>query len=130
FAAALVAVFYFYPRREPEWIVAESHQPFISTPAIERYPALAPDGTMIAYSAGPTINNRHIYLRLLNGGDPIQLTHDAYDASAPAWSSDSRMIAYVIFQAGHPCRDMEIPVPAGQPHQIGQCRVSARSSRA
>jgi Tol biopolymer transport system component/DNA-binding winged helix-turn-helix (wHTH) protein len=129
-AVGLVTALYFYLSREPEWIVAESHQPFISTPAIERYPALAPDGTMIAYSAGPTIRDRHIYLRLLNGGDPIQLTHDAFDASSPAWSSDSRTIAYVISQADHPCRIMEIRVPAGQPRQIGQCRVSARSSLA
>src|SRR5262249_3972786 len=28
----------------------------------------------------------------------------------------------------HPCRIMEIPVPAGQPRQIGQCRFSERSS--
>jgi Tol biopolymer transport system component/DNA-binding winged helix-turn-helix (wHTH) protein len=129
-AASAVAALSSYLRREPEWIVAESHLPFISTPEIERHPALAPDGTMIAYSAGPSTHNRHIYLRLLNGGDPIQLTHDAYDASAPAWSPDGRMIAYVIFQDGRPCRIMEIPVPAGQPRQIGRCRVSARSSLA
>ncbi|HEY3777072.1 MAG TPA: winged helix-turn-helix domain-containing protein [Rhizomicrobium sp.] len=128
--AGLVAALYSYLRREPEWIVAESHLPLISTPSIERYPALAPDGTMIAYSAGPTINNRHVYLRLLNGGDPIQITHDAYDASAPAWSPDGRTIAYVIFEASHPCRIMEIPVPTGQSRQVGQCRVSARSSLA
>ena len=59
-AAGLVAALYLWLRPEPEWVVVESHQPFISTPAIERYPALAPDGTMIAYSAGPTTHNRQI----------------------------------------------------------------------
>lgn len=127
-AASLLVAFSL--RREPEWTVAESHLPFISTPSIERYPALAPDGTMIAYSAGPTTHNRQIYLRLLNGGDPIQLTHDALDASAPAWSPDSKMIAYVNYEADHPCRIMEIAVPAGQPRQIGRCRVSERTSPA
>ena len=129
-AAGLVAALYLWLRPEPEWVVVESHQPFISTPAIERYPALAPDGTMIAYSAGPTTHNRQIYLRLLKGGDPIQLTHDAYDASAPAWSPDSNTIAYVIFHADHPCRIMVIPVPAGQTRPLGQCRFSERSSLA
>jgi len=121
---------YFHLRPEPEWIVTESHLPFISTPAIERYPALAPDGTMIAYSAGQMITDRQIYLRLLKGGDPIQLTHDTGDASAPAWSPDGSTIAYVNAQAGHPCRIMEIPVPTGQSRQIGQCRFSERSSLA
>ena len=127
-AAGLVLAFYFYPGREPEWTVAESHLPFISTAEIESYPAIAPDGTMIAYSAGPDRRSRHIYLRLIRGGDPIQLTHDAYDAAAPAWSPDGRMIAYVIFQEGHPCRILEIPVPAGQSREMARCRVSQRSS--
>lgn len=111
-AAGLIAGFYLVGGREPEWTVAESHLPFISAAEIEAYPAIAPDGTMIAYSAGPNRNSRHIYLRLLKGGDPIQLTHGAFDAAAPAWSPDGRMIAYVTFQQGHPCRIMEIPVPA------------------
>ncbi|HEX3431134.1 MAG TPA: hypothetical protein VHT03_09620, partial [Rhizomicrobium sp.] len=85
-------------------------------------------GTMIAYSAGPTVHNRHIFLRLVKGGDPIQLTHDANDASSPAWSPDGGTIAYTLSQDGHPCRIMEIPVPTGQSRQIGQCRSSERSS--
>lgn len=131
-ATVIAAVFAaaFYLRNEPEWMVAESHLPFISTPLIERHPALAPDGTMLAYSAGPTTHDRQIYLRLLNGGEPIQLTHGGDDASAPAWSPDGRMIAYVLYQHGHPCRIMEIPVPAGQPHQLGQCRINERTSLA
>jgi len=126
--ASLIAARYLHSSREPEWTVAESRLPFISTPEIEYYPAISPDGTMIAYSAGPDTQSRHIYLRLIRGGDPIQLTHDAYDAAAPAWSPDGKTIAYRIFQEGHPCRILEIPVPAGQSHEVGHCRVSQWSS--
>lgn len=128
--AGSIATVYSYLRHEPQWMIAESHQPFISTPAIERYPAIAPDGTMIAYSAGSTAHNRQIYLRLLKGGDSIQLTHETDDASAPAWSPGSDTIAYVISKSGRPCRILEISIPAGQPRQIGQCRVSENSSLA
>jgi Tol biopolymer transport system component len=113
--------------RPAGWSISESHMPFIFTPLIERFPAISPDGTMIAYSAGPTINNRHIFLRLIRGGDPIQLTHDADDASAPAWSPDGRTLAYVVAKSGHPCRIMEIVVPAGQPRHVGQCQFAERS---
>jgi len=127
-AASLIAARFVNSSRNPEWIVAESHLPFISAAEVELYPAIAPDGTMIAYSAGPNRNSRHIYLRLMRGGDPIQLTHDGYDAAAPAWSPDGSKISYVIYQESHPCRIMEIAVPSGQSHQIGRCRVSERTS--
>ncbi|HEY3776824.1 MAG TPA: winged helix-turn-helix domain-containing protein [Rhizomicrobium sp.] len=127
-----VAALIVYVERSPpaHWVVVESHQPFVSTPIIERYPALSPDGTMLAYSAGPTIESRHIFLRFIRGGEPIQLTHDALDAASPAWSPDGRGIAYVLFQDAHPCRIMEIPVPAGVSRQLGQCRFTPRSSLA
>ncbi|MBV8800849.1 MAG: PD40 domain-containing protein [Alphaproteobacteria bacterium] len=121
---SLIAARYLYSSHEAEWIVAESHMPFIATADIESFPAIAPDGTMIAYAAGPDRQSRHLYLRLIKGGDPIQLTHDAYDAAAPAWSPDGKTIVYRISQEGHPCGIMEISVPAGQPREAGRCRVS------
>ena len=36
------------PRESQEWVIVESHQPFISTPEIERFPAFSPEGTIIA----------------------------------------------------------------------------------
>ncbi|HEY2447140.1 MAG TPA: winged helix-turn-helix domain-containing protein [Rhizomicrobium sp.] len=132
FAAAVVlgvaiAAIIFFRGPSGKWIVVESHQPFITTSQIARWPAFSPDGTMIAYSFGPDIASRKIYLRLRNGGNPIQLTHDALDASSPAWSPDGSTIAYVLAQTGRPCRIMLIPVPAGASRQVGRCRAAERS---
>jgi Tol biopolymer transport system component/DNA-binding winged helix-turn-helix (wHTH) protein len=125
--AGLLALYFQRPRGS-NWAVVESHQPFVSMPLIERYPALSPDGTMLAYSAGSTVENRHIFLRFVRGGDALQLTHDDFDATAPAWSPDGRLIAYLLFEDGHPCRIMEIPVPEGMSRQLGACRTVGRSS--
>jgi Tol biopolymer transport system component/DNA-binding winged helix-turn-helix (wHTH) protein len=113
--------------RQPEWTVVESHLPFIGTSQIEGDPALSPDGTMLAYAAGPNVTNRQIFLRILKGDSSIQLTHETFDAMSPAWSPDGRTIAYSVFQGGRPCRIMEMQIPSGQPYQVGQCRVAQRA---
>ena len=113
-----------------EWDVVESHQPFIGTSLIERYPALSPDGAMLAYSAGPNITSRQIYLRILKGDSSIQLTHETYDAVSPVWSPDGRSIAYSVFQSGQPCRIMEMQVPSGAPREVGRCRRLERAELA
>ena len=110
-----------------EWAVVESHQPFIGTPLIERYPAISPDGTMLAYSAGPNLTSRQIYLRLFKGDSSIQLTHEAYDATSPTWSSDGTTIAYSVFRDGHPCQIMEMEIPSGTPRPVGRCHIAERA---
>ncbi len=114
--------------RMPKWVVVESHQPFIGTSQIEGDPALSPDGTMLAYAAGPNVTNRQIFLRILKGDSSIQLTHESFDAMSPAWSPDGQTIAYSVFQDGRPCRIMEMQIPSGQPYQVGQCRMAQRAA--
>jgi Tol biopolymer transport system component/DNA-binding winged helix-turn-helix (wHTH) protein len=126
--AIVTAAAFFFVSRPREWVVAETRQPFISTPLIERHPAISPDGTMIAYSAGSDFDSRKLYLRLIKGGDPIALATDAGDAVSPAWSPDGRTLAYVLYKANQPCRIMLAPVPAGPSRQVGRCRTVERSS--
>jgi Tol biopolymer transport system component/DNA-binding winged helix-turn-helix (wHTH) protein len=125
-----VAVVLMFTERPREWVVAESHLPFIATPLVERRPAFSPDGTIIAYSAGTDLASRKIYLRLRSGGDPIRLTNDSFGAFAPAWSPDAGTIAYIGMEPGKPCRIMLIAVPAGPSRQIGHCQTSDFSALA
>ncbi|MGA9796675.1 MAG: winged helix-turn-helix domain-containing protein, partial [Rhizomicrobium sp.] len=126
-SAAAAATVFFWPKPAGEWQVVESHQPFIGTSLIERYPAISPDGTMLAYSAGPNLTSRQIYLRLFKADSSLQLTHGAFDATSPAWSADGTTIAYSVFQSGWPCRIMEMEIPSGEPHQIAGCHSAERA---
>jgi Tol biopolymer transport system component len=82
---------------------------------------------MLAYSAGSDVFSRHIYLKRLSGGEPIQLTSDGVDDVSPTWSRDGSRIAYSTCRAGEPCRIMVVPVPAGLARQVGPCRTGERS---
>ena len=63
-------------------------------PGLEVDPALSPDGTSLAYAAGPT-NAMQIYVRQISGGRPVVLTADSSDNFRwPRWSPDGTQIAY------------------------------------
>lgn len=63
-------------------------------------PQLSPDGRTIAYTIG-TVNkpeNRvltHVYTIKLDGSDRRQVTEGTSSSSAPRWSPDAKLIAYV-----------------------------------
>ncbi len=125
---AVVAAAVLIPKPAQEWAVAESHQPFIATPDIERFPSFSPDGTMIAYSRGKNTWSRQIFLQLRRGGDPLQLTHDKFDDVAPAFSPDGTSVAYSAGQLKEPCRIMLAQIPSGPSRQIGHCRMLERTT--
>lgn len=124
--AIVLGLSIYRPKPSAHWEVAQS-QMLIATSLIERHPAISPDGTMIAYSAGTDILSRKIYLRRISGGDALRLTDDAYDDVSPTWSPDGTQIVYVAFKDGEPCRLMVTPVPAGSPRELGRCQSDERS---
>ena len=109
-----------------QWAV-DSSRPLIATPLIERHPALSPDGTMIAYSAGKDVFTRQLYVRRVAGGDSIRLTDDEYDHVAPNWSRDGSRIVYIAVKPGEPCHIFIMPVPAGLAREVARCRADERS---
>ena len=59
-------------------------------------PAFSPDGNQIAFVwAGEKNENTHIYTKLVDGGNPLQLTKGPASDIFPAWSPDGRRIAFV-----------------------------------
>jgi Tol biopolymer transport system component len=81
------------------------------------YPALSSDGRMLAFIRGNESFMGHgdIYLKLLPGGEPVQLTHDSKIKLAPAFSADNSRIAYGV--AG-PWETWEVPTLGGEPHLL------------
>src|SRR5581483_5932366 len=60
---------------------------------MEESPALSPDGKSVAFVSDMT-GTRQIFIRLLAGGPPLQITHDAGKHLEPRWSPDSASIVY------------------------------------
>jgi eukaryotic-like serine/threonine-protein kinase len=56
-------------------------------------PAVSPDGKMVAFVAVAGAR-RHIWIRLLAGGAPLQVTRDDADHEAPRWMPDSSTLVY------------------------------------
>ncbi|MCC7155896.1 MAG: protein kinase [Bryobacterales bacterium] len=79
---------------------------------VEDSPTLSPDGSQFAFQwSGPNGDNIDIYVRLVDGGDPLRLTNDLGDDTVPAWSPDGRWIAYRHIEQGR--ADIRLVSPLG-----------------
>jgi eukaryotic-like serine/threonine-protein kinase len=91
------------------------------------YPALSSDGRMLAFVHGDNailplretnslLPLGELYVKLLPGGEPVQLTHDSTTAKlSPSFSPDNSRIAYGVAM---PFDTWEVPVLGGQPHLL------------
>jgi Tol biopolymer transport system component len=77
------------------------------------YPTLSSDGRMLAFLRGDNsfITAGEVYVKLLPGGEPVQLTHDAKPKLAPSFSPDNSRIFYGL--GGQPWETWEVPVFGG-----------------
>jgi len=91
-------------------------------PGLEVDPALSPDGTSIAYAAGPT-NAMQVYVRQVSGGRPVPLTSDTTDNFRwPRWSPDGSQIAYQSNDGIY-----VVPSLGGAPRRVVRLDAAARS---
>ncbi len=86
---------------------------------VEESPAISPDGKTVAFVARVN-GTRQVWVRLLAGGVPLQLTHDDADHDQPRWAPDSSSLIY--FSASDSGADegtiWEIPALGGTPRRI------------
>lgn len=59
----------------------------------QRWPSLSPDGRMIAF-VGDKDGRAQVFVKTLNGGEPIQITFGDLPAVRPRWSSRGDRIIY------------------------------------
>src|SRR5579871_1218850 len=86
---------------------------------IEESPAVSPDGKTVAFVAQAG-GWRQIWIRLLAGGTPLQITHDPADHEEPRWAPDSSSLIY-FSPAGPAAGDgtiWEISALGGTPRRI------------
>jgi len=80
------------------------------------YPTLSSDGRILAFLRGDSsfITAGDLYVKLLPGGEPVQLTHDSKPKLAPSFSPDNSRISYGIDHWD----TWEVPVLGGEPHML------------
>jgi len=69
--------------------------PLTTYPGRESFPALSPDGSHIAFTwEGEKDENPVIYVRLVEGGNPVRVTDSPAEDLNPAWSPDGQTLAF------------------------------------
>jgi Tol biopolymer transport system component len=87
---------------------------------MEETPSMSPDGKTVAFVAR-TESRTQIWVRLLAGGAPLQITRDAGEHQQPRWAPDSSAIVYYAPAEvpGGQGTLSEISALGGTPRRIG-----------
>ncbi|HEV8253716.1 MAG TPA: protein kinase [Vicinamibacteria bacterium] len=82
-----------YTERTPAAPAAVRVQRLTDRLGLEESPAVSPDGKSVAFTAAAG-GRRHIFVRLMAGGAPLQITRDDADHEFPRWTPDSSSLLY------------------------------------
>ncbi len=88
---------------------------------LEDEAAVSPDGKSLAFVAD-VAGRRQVWVRLLAGGAPLQLTHGVQDCRYPRWSQSSSSLIYYSVAEGTPAIGTiwEISALGGSPRRLVQ----------
>src|SRR5712692_5582094 len=88
-------------------------------PGLEETPAISPDGRSVAFTADVG-GKRQVFMLLIAGGAPLQITRDTVDHECPRWSPDSSSILYFSPAVSGAVQGSiwEIPALGGVPRRV------------
>jgi serine/threonine protein kinase len=114
-AALISGVLYHYSRRAPAASNEWEQLTFFTDSAV--YPAFSLDGRMLTFirGSGTFLTAGQVYVKLLPGGEPVELTHDSRIKLSPVFSPDGSGIAY---GTANPWETWEVPVLGGEPRLL------------
>jgi Tol biopolymer transport system component len=88
-------------------------------PGLEESPAISPDGRSVAFTAAVD-GKRQVFVQLIAGGAPLEITRDPVDHECPRWSPDSSSILYFSPGVSGAVQGSiwEIPALGGAPRRV------------
>jgi len=96
--AAAGAWLWFHRRATPEPKIALVQLTFEAGSAMN--PAISRDGKLLAYSSDRGRGDLNIWIRPIDGGTPVQVTHDEAADHSPDFSPDGTLIAFHSYRQG------------------------------
>jgi Tol biopolymer transport system component len=86
---------------------------------LEESPSISPDKHSVAFTAAVG-GNRQVFVRLVAGGAPLQITRDAVDHEVPRWSPDASTLMYFSPAAPGAAQGTiwEVPALGGAPRRV------------
>lgn len=115
--------FHTAPARLPDFSLTR----ITSDAGLSSFPALSPDGTLIAYSSDNGLTGEQdLYVRQVAGGPPVRLTFDGAGNTAPDFSPDG---ARIVFQSSRNGGGIyEVPALGGEIRLIARSGLNPKYS--
>jgi len=89
----------------PVWVNREGkEEPLPIESNLYAFCKISPDGTQVAFTAGPATNKMNLWIYDVKRETSTRLTFDESFDAAPLWTADSKKIIYCSFAAGSICR--------------------------